>query len=194
MVDLSDYRIPLPDDIRRMKDAGYFEEALSAIDLRLGNDLPNAMRRRLALEKEAIRVLRMGEYPFDFEHAASMLEDAFEGFEREEPDRLRKESAVDWIYREARPYFHRAFLDNLIKTRPDYRKRLKDRSAVERDDRWNALFSDNVKRMKEKGGRTARITLEASIRVKRNMSASAGAFWCICQFRSSASRCRRFRF
>ena len=165
--DVSDYRTPLPDDIRRLKAAGYFEEALSAIDLRLETDLPGAMRRRLALEKEAIRILQTGEYPFDSEHAASMLEDAFEGFRREELDRLTAESAVDWIYREGRPYFQKAFLDNLIKTRPDYRERLKDRSAAEQNDRWNALFSDNVKRMKEKGGRTARITLEASIRVKK---------------------------
>ena len=174
MFDVSDYRTPLPDDIRQLRDAGYFEEELSAIDSRLESGLPSAMRRRLALEKEAIRILRIGEYPFDLEHAASMMENSFEGFRREELDRLRKESAVDWIYREARPYFQKAFLDNLIKTRPDYRERLKDRSAVGENDRWNALLSDNVERMKEKGGRTARITLEASIRVKKEYERAGG--------------------
>lgn len=165
--DLSDFRTPLPDDIRQWKNAGCFDRELAAIDFRLKGDIPAVLRRRLLLEKDVVLRLQAEEYPFDLESAAAKMDGTFLGFGRAELDQLMLESAVEWIYRDAQPYFHSAFLGNLIKTRPDYRKRLKDQARLHEDAAWNSTLLENMKQMKRQGGRTVRITLEASVQIKK---------------------------
>ena len=49
--------MPLPEDILKRKWAGDLTGAVKAIDLRLQGELPEALRRRLTVEKERIRRL-----------------------------------------------------------------------------------------------------------------------------------------
>jgi hypothetical protein len=62
--DISWAKIPLPDDILRLKNAGYLVEAKSAIGHMLSGFLPECMRKRLELEKEIIGILDENEYPY----------------------------------------------------------------------------------------------------------------------------------
>ena len=62
---LKNLAIPLPEDIQKQEDAGYFAVAQDLIDRRLAGPLPHALRERLELEKNRLIELE-GEYPFPY--------------------------------------------------------------------------------------------------------------------------------
>ena len=51
---LKNLAIPLPEDIQKQEDAGYFAVAQDLIDRRLAGPLPHALRERLELEKNRL--------------------------------------------------------------------------------------------------------------------------------------------
>lgn len=51
---LKNLAIPLPEDIQKQEDAGYFAAAQDLIDRRLAGPLPHALRERLELEKNRL--------------------------------------------------------------------------------------------------------------------------------------------
>ncbi|GLC80026.1 transglutaminase-like domain-containing protein [Lacrimispora brassicae] len=165
--DISWAKIPLPDDILRLKNAGYLKEAKEAMDDMLSGFLPECMRKRLELEKELMGNLDENEYPYKRQEAGELLRRTFTDFREGELEELVKSSAADWIYINGEIHFHKLFLDNIIKTRSDYRARLK---ALEEDQAGSLrqkMLDENVSYMKEHGSRKARVIIRASLRITK---------------------------
>ena len=120
---LKNLAIPLPEDIQKQEDAGYFAAAQDLIDRRLAGPLPHALRERLELEKNRLIELE-GEYPFPYEQAFEMLQGEIRDFTKEEFDELIAENQVDWLYREGKMYFVRHFHENLRKVQHPVTQRL----------------------------------------------------------------------
>ena len=119
-------------------------------------DIPQALRRRLEIEQEVIGVMGADEYPYDYAEALDIMTSHLRDFKEEELQYLKEISAADWIYIDGEVHFQRRFYENLIKTRPDLAARVMVEDVD--DARGNALkqklLNDNVRYMKEHGGRT----------------------------------------
>lgn len=165
--DISWIKIPLPDDILCLKTAGHFDGARQAIDHMLTGYLPTCMKQRLELEKIRLDLLDGNEYPYSDAAALALLEEHFTDFQAEELPALVAASAADWIYLNGERRFHDHFLRNIIKTRPDYAARLKSQDAVESGALNMKLLDDNVVYMAAHGGRTVRLTIRASLQIKK---------------------------
>ena len=66
--------VMLPEDIEKLKWRGDFDRALSTIDSRLKRDIPQALRKRLMIEKEILKRMP-GQYPYTWEEALAVLRD-----------------------------------------------------------------------------------------------------------------------
>ena len=78
----------------------------------------------------------------------------------EELAELWQQDNCDWIYIRGQVHFHERFLENLLKTRADYRNR--DLQGEKGPDRNRELLQENVLRAKEEGCRRIRIPLPYS--------------------------------
>lgn len=165
--DISWVKIPLPDDVLRLKNAGNLKAAEQTINCMLSGFLPECMRKRLELEKQIMGIMDVGEYPYSQSDALKMLNEAFTDFREEELNELIAASAADWIYINGEVHFHKLFLDNIVKTRPDYRMRLKNNEEDASNAKKQKQLDDNISYMKQYGSRTAKITIRASIRINK---------------------------
>ena len=147
--DLSYMRIPLPEDVLKLKSFGDFEGALKMIDHFLSKDIPQALRKRLEIEKEIIRVVSNDEYPYTYEEALEIMSAHLKDFKEEELQYLKEISAADWIYIDGTVHFQRLFYDNLITTRPDLAARVmvEDADGAQADELNRKLLNDNIKYM-----------------------------------------------
>lgn len=167
--DLSYMRIPLPEDVLKLKNFGDFEGALKMIDHFLSKDIPKALRKRLEIEKEIIRVVSNDEYPYTYEEALKIMAGHIKDFKEEEMQYLKEISAADWIYIDGTVHFQRRFYENLIKTRPDLAARVmvEDAEDAQANELNRKLLNDNIKYMKEHGGRSVRTQIRATIKAKK---------------------------
>nr|WP_312576903.1 transglutaminase-like domain-containing protein [Sedimentibacter sp.] len=163
--DLEYLNVNLPEDVLKLKWNGDFDSAIKLIDLRLNKEIPLAMRKRLEIEKDIIRVIRR-EYPYSFEKALEIMQENVKDFTRDELVELQEESAADWILIDGKVCFNESFYGSLVKTRPDIVKRLKKNDAAEMNDEKEQLLIDNVKNMKANGGVSCFIHLRTSIKIK----------------------------
>lgn len=166
-VDLAVLSYPLPEDIEKLKYFGDFEGALEAIQFLLSKELPLALKKRLMLECEMIQVMQRSEYPYDVAAAQALLKETFENYEEKELIILKEQGKVDWIYTQGQVYFQRRFLENLLKTQPEYQKRVHFNTEEKAQQRKKQLLSENIQRMKKQGKRTAQIHLKTSIKIKK---------------------------
>lgn len=164
--DLKYLEVDLPEDILKLKWFGDFKGALRVIDLRMKQDIPKALYKRLELEKEILR--RLPEtYPYTREDALGILRDHIDGFEEAELNRLQDEGAVDWIYVYGTVHYKNNFLKNLLKTRGAYAKRVKDRELIREQLADSELLDKTIGEMKAEGGLSLLMQVEASLRVKK---------------------------
>ena len=140
--DLKYLAVPLPEDLSKLKGYGDFERMARVIDLKLNKDgLPEAMRNRLLLEKEIIRLLPR-EYPYTAAEALAQLRERLGAFEMDELEHLRDLDAVEWAYINGEVKYKNNFLSNLVKTRKAYADRLLDKhdpSAQEHQRLYDAI-------------------------------------------------------
>ena len=104
------------------------------------------------------------EFPYTYEDALRLMRSSVKDFRDEELRELWRTGAVDWIYIEGEVHFYRRFLSNLMKTRPAYA----ERSLKPLTPGSAALLNENIRIMKENGGRSARLHLKASLKVETN--------------------------
>lgn len=167
--DLSALSYPLPEDIERCKWAGdltlaqeLIERQLSGTDKPEGTTVPEALKRRLLLEREILKRLPAW-YPYDRAQVLSMLRERIRDFEEAELDRLLLEHAVEWLYIDGSMHFHAQFLENLLKVYRDYRNR--DLKQTGEPDRSRELLCENIVRMKDDLCRRVHIHLRATMRL-----------------------------
>lgn len=163
--DLKYLQVDLPEDIRRLKDLGDFERMNRVIEIRLQEDLPLPLHKRLELER-AMDVLLPGAYPYARGEAEQILANAIEGFEPAQLDRLTDMDAADWIFIDGQVRYRRNFLENLLNTRSEIAARLKDRSRLDYYKKNGALLDGAILAMKQKGELAYRFRIRASVAVK----------------------------
>ncbi|MCB5950742.1 transglutaminase domain-containing protein [Enterococcus sp. BWT-B8] len=166
-LDLSYLSIPLPEEVVRIKQYGDFQGAAKVIDHLLERKIPFALKKRLEIEKEIIKMIGINEYPFSVNEAIHQMREAFEQFESKELDQLMEESLVDWIYVGGEPHFQRRFLLNLVKTQPAYAERLIKKEDSETDQLRKIELTENIRLMKENGHRKVKIHIRSSIKIKK---------------------------
>ncbi len=166
--DLKYLTVKLPEDIEKLKWYGDFERAQKVIDMRLQKDIPKALRRRLELEKWILKRLPL-EYVYTEEEALKGLSDTLEGVTREEFEQLRDEGAVEWLFVKGQVRYKDDFVENLLKTRHNLWKRLKDPSKVEGRIRGSELLDRTVAAMKDKGGQAYRMHIRSSLQVEKEV-------------------------
>ena len=167
--DLSFMKIPLPEDVLKLKNFGDYEGALKMIKHFMSKDIPVALRKRLEIEEEIIRVMGIDEYPYTYEDALEILRKNIKDFKDEELKELKEIGAADWTFIDGNVHFQRRFYDTLIKTRPAYAARVMvpDDEEVRYSEIKNTILNGNIDFMKENGGRTVRTRIRSTIKAKK---------------------------
>ena len=159
--------VRLPEDIEKLKWYGDFERAKRVIDMRLEKEIPEALRKRLELERWILKRLPLT-YIYTREQALARMQEALRDVTGEELDRLQDEGAVEWIFIKGEVRYKDNFLENLLKTRKELWPRLKDPSMVEDRIKGSRLLDETIAAMKEKGGLAYRFHIRASLKVKES--------------------------
>lgn len=157
----------LPDDIRARKLHGDFEGAVRLIDLRLSdNNLPQAMRYSLQLQKEMIRRLP-GEFPYSREEAIAIIREHIADFTDEEFDMLVDTRRIRWIYIDGEVRIFNRFYSSLVKAYKGFAQRAGEvLPGVESAVGGIPLLDHAIQTLKRNGSMTNRIRIRASMRVK----------------------------
>ena len=167
----------LPDDIARLKAAGYYTEAIARIDARLAEDWtstqngPNreanptpqgVQAQRMALLAQREMMCRMpAEYPYTEAQAVARMQSLVRDFTPEEFRALDQAGRVDWRFVEGEKHYQARFAETLLDTDPSYGAR---RLAPEPDGSAARARRRAVhQKMVETGSASARITVEAGI-------------------------------
>ena len=168
--DLSFMKIPLPEDVLKLKNYGDYAGAQKMIRYFLEHkEIPKALRKRLEIEQEIIGVMGADEYPYTYAEALEMMTSHLRDFKEEELQYLKEIGAADWIYIDGEVHFQRLFYDNLTYTRPDLAARvIVQNEELEKENAMKQkLLNGNVHYMKEHGGRTVHTRIRATIKAKK---------------------------
>ncbi|MCF1685637.1 transglutaminase-like domain-containing protein [Tetragenococcus halophilus] len=175
--DISYLSVPLPDDITRAKENGDFTLAEELIHQKLHFDKTSqTVKRRLEGELAVLTALKEDQFPYNQQEAQKMLEEAFINVKPEETKELIRTNNVEWIYKKGQIYFHRRFIENLVKTRRDYYQRYRYEEENSIDNERQTELDDNIREMKKHGSRRAKIRLKQSIAPKMPISAQEAPF------------------
>ena len=137
---LASLNLGLPDDVRRLKEAGYYTEAIARIDAYLVEDwtktqnqpvhpagpLPenptphgvDAMRDALLAQREILRRLPL-DYTVPEAQALELLQDLVRDFTPEEFRALDHAGAMDWRFVEGEKKYIHSFAETLLATHPE---------------------------------------------------------------------------
>ena len=171
----------LPDDIRRLKEAGYYDAAIARIDACLAEDwtasqnqplhpqgaLPvnptphgvDVWRQGLLAHREILRRLPR-DYTLTAEQLLNQLQATLRDFTAEEFAALDAAGQMDWRFVEGQKrYIYRA-AETLVATHPDLAARQLDPPVPERS--WDR-FEPQHDQMVRTGAASANITLRTSI-------------------------------
>lgn len=155
--------VPLPEEIAALKYYGDLEGA-ERLSNKMMQDAPKALKKRLELEKEILRIIPR-QYPYSFHEALEMLQKKVSDFREEELVALQESGDADWVFIQGQPFFQERFLMSLIKTKPDLAKRLLETDSLEAQEEKDELRIQNIRIMKETGSRSFRIRLRTGIRL-----------------------------
>lgn len=161
----------LPEDIRRCKEAGYFEEAIRLIDSRLAaEDLSDALRGSLILQRK-ICTLLPGEFPYSREEALSIIREKIQDFTAQELDRYLTERRIRWIFVNGQMRIFNRFFSSLCKTAPGFAGRagivMPGVESAVGGSQANSRLELAMKKMKAEGSMSNRIRIRATVRLKQ---------------------------
>ena len=178
---LASLNLGLPDDVRRLKEAGYYTEAIACIDTYLAEDwtktqnqpvqpagpLPenptpcgvDAMRDALLAQREILRRLPL-DYTVPEAQALELLQDLVRDFTPEEFRALDRAGAMDWRFVEGEKRYIRSFAETLLAPPPELAARQIDPPLQHPS--WER-YEPEHDQMARTGAVSADITLETSI-------------------------------
>ena len=189
--------VGLPDDIARLKAAGYYQEAIARIDRLLAEDWTNtqngpasngiappegyvppenptphgvdALREALTVQKEIMRRLP-GEYCWTEAEAIARMQERVRDFTAEEFKKLDWEGRMDWRFVEGEKRYQARFAETLLATHADLaaRKLTPDAPNNKNEERHRLH-----EKMEREGSASADITLRTSIRMSDEAFAAA---------------------
>ena len=188
---LASLNLGLPDDVRRLKEAGYYTEAIACIDTYLAEDwtktqnqpvqpagpLPenptprgvDAMRDALLAQREILRRLPL-DYTVPEAQALELLQDLVRDFTPEEFRALDKAGAMDWRFVEGEKKYIHSFAETLLATHPELAERQIDPPLQHPS--WER-YEPEHEQMVRTGAVSADITLETSIGMSDEAFAAA---------------------
>ena len=178
---LASLNLGLPDDVRRLKEAGYYTEAIARIDTYLAEDwtktqnqpvqpggpLPenptphgvDAMRDALLAQREILRRLPL-DYTVPEAQALELLQDLVRDFTPEEFRALDRAGAMDWRFVEGEKRYIRSFAETLLATHPELAARQID--PPQQHPSWER-YEPEHEQMVRTGAVRADITLETCV-------------------------------
>lgn len=187
---LCDLAAGLPEDIARLKAAGWYAEAIAAIDRLLAENwaetqrggggpdapanpmpaAPRALRNSLLAQREIMRRLP-AEYPYSFSAGLAKLRAHIPDFTWEELQEMLRAGRIDWRYVEGKKHFAARFYETLVYTEPDFAAR-----AGEPQSGSSRAFRNEARtEMARSGQAAARICLRAAIQPTDEAFAAARA-------------------
>ena len=167
----------LPDDVARLKAAGYYKEAIARIDAYLAEDWTatqngpargenpapggvDALRASLAAQREIMRRLP-GEYIYTEAQALALMQGKVRGFTLEELRALDRAGRVDWRFVEGEKRYLDRFAETLLDTDPAFAARRLD--GAPDGGAARARRRATHEKMLREGAASARITVEAGV-------------------------------
>lgn len=157
--------VDLPEDIAKLKACGEFGRAKRVIDRRIGKGIPEALKKRLEMEKEIMDIISES-YPYDYEQTLDLLKRSFEDFKEEELEELWETDAADWYYLNGRVHFKDDIVANLVKTIPKLAERVIDKKDLLDKEGNFSLLDEVTEKMKKQKKMGYRIRIRSSIKVK----------------------------
>lgn len=161
---LESLRTPLPERLEQLKQSGQFQKALQWIQSALQKPQPAGLKERLILEEELLRRLPLS-YPYSQAEALEKLESVFSGFRQEELQSLMDLEAADWIFGPQGIQFRDNFIENIIKTRPEWSGRVQHpdyRPLTENHSDW---LDQGIQQLQRQGHLDWRIHLRRHFKV-----------------------------
>ncbi len=107
--------INLPEDLRRLKDIGDFDELKKIIDIKLEKIEYEPLAKRLMLEKHIVDIYQ-DEYIYTLESGYNYANERLKDFSYQEFLELIDKGSIDYIYKNKEIYLLDTFYDNIIKT------------------------------------------------------------------------------
>lgn len=170
-MDLLQYaQFGLPEDIRRCKESGRYQEAIRLIDLRLTQPgLTQALKGSLLYQKEICRHI-LEEFPYSKAEALALVRRHIPDFEDTELDRYLEQRRVRWIFCDGKVRIFDRFFESLCKTLPDFAKRaqahLPGLESAQSGSETDEFLDTAIQKMKENGSASNRIRIRATVRLK----------------------------
>lgn len=165
--DIEYLKVSLPEDILKLKYYGDFDGELKLIERLLKKEIPEALRKRLGIEKNIIAVIRR-QYPFSYEEALEIMKKNIRAFKEDELAELKNESSADWIFVDGKIHFQNRFFQNLIKTRPDIAERLSEKGVDDEGNKKTELLNTTIKELKVKGSKAYFFRMKASVKIEED--------------------------
>ncbi len=110
--DINALAYDLPEGIKSLRYAGYFDREIAAIDAMLRLDIPDALRTRLTFEREVAGRMAQ-DYTMTYEDMLAELRRRSPKFTSADLDRLIADGRADWRLREGRICFQNDCVDSL---------------------------------------------------------------------------------
>ena len=159
--------IGLPEDILRRKMHGDFEGAIRLIDQKLAQDVPEALKSCLIVQREIISRVE-ADYPYTKEDAMKIIREHIPDFEETEFDERVDNGRIRWIYVNGEMRIFNRFFQSMVKADPPFAARAGVvlpgvESAVNKN--VLGLLDKSMMKMKEKGSMTNRMKVRAALKV-----------------------------
>lgn len=160
----------LPEDIRRCKEAGFYDEAIRLIDCRLNeHDLPDALKGNLLFQKKICQLLP-NEFPYSKQEAMSIIREKIPNFTESELNTYLDERRIRWIFVNGQMRIFNRFFSSLCKTVPGFAQRSGERMAgvesATSGSKTNNLLDTAIGKITQTGSMSNRIRIRATVKLK----------------------------
>lgn len=157
-----DLNTALPDDIRNCQMAGYYDEAIRLIDLRLAQDnIPQCLRNSLICHREMFCRI-VSDFPYTVEDVLAQFRQHLPDFTMEELQQLMDERYVRWIYINGEKRLYERTFQSVKLSRRGMAQRIAG-------DSWNPPavhpLDDAMWKIKENGTVSSRIRIRATAKL-----------------------------
>ncbi len=160
----------LPEDIRRWKEIGYFDEAIRLIDLRLQESgTTDALKGSLLIQRKICQLLPT-EFPYSKAEALAIIQKSIPDFTEAELDTYLDERRIRWIFVKGEMRIFDRFFSSLCKTAPGFAQRagvtMPGVESAVSGSQGDSRLDIAMKTMKAKGSMTNRIRIRAAVKLK----------------------------
>lgn len=160
----------LPEDIRRCKEAGFYEEAIRLIDCRLAeSELPEAMKGNLLIQKKICQLLPT-EFPYSKQDALAIIREKIPEYTEAELNTYLDERRIRWIYVNGEMRIFNRFFSSLCKTVPGFSQRagmvMAGVESATAGSQADSRLDIAMKKIKANGSMSNRIRIRATVKMK----------------------------